>query len=169
LFGKPTTGGSIFGQAATTATPGGGVFGSSAVPGTPPTSLFGKPASTAGVTGGGFGSGVFGQPASVTPAVSSPGSLFGQVPGLAASAAPATGLFGKPAAPSQSVFGAAGSSSQGLFGAGAAGSGSVQNDALLYTPLAELTASEKQQFLAKMFTLGKIPMRPPPKELIIDQ
>ncbi|XP_013405761.1 nucleoporin-like protein 2 isoform X2 [Lingula anatina] len=34
-----------------------------------------------------------------------------------------------------------------------------------YTPLDQLTDEEKEQFTAAKFTLGKIPTRPPPKEL----
>ena len=36
----------------------------------------------------------------------------------------------------------------------------------LYTPMDQLTADEKEHFTADRFILGKIPMRPPPKELI---
>ncbi|CAG5135351.1 unnamed protein product [Candidula unifasciata] len=35
-----------------------------------------------------------------------------------------------------------------------------------YTPLADLTEQEKEAFSAKMFTLGKIPIRPPPREMV---
>ncbi|XP_077990116.1 uncharacterized protein LOC144444541 [Glandiceps talaboti] len=36
----------------------------------------------------------------------------------------------------------------------------------IYSNLADLTTVEKEQFESKTFTLGKIPIRPPPKELI---
>ncbi|XP_010711068.2 nucleoporin NUP42 [Meleagris gallopavo] len=36
----------------------------------------------------------------------------------------------------------------------------------LYTPRSELTAEELEQFEAKRFTLGKIPLKPPPIDLI---
>lgn len=36
----------------------------------------------------------------------------------------------------------------------------------LFTPKAELSAEELKQFEAKKFTLGKIPLKPPPLELI---
>ncbi|XP_052549699.1 nucleoporin NUP42 [Tympanuchus pallidicinctus] len=36
----------------------------------------------------------------------------------------------------------------------------------LYTPRSELTAEELEQFEAKRFTLGKIPLKPPPVDLI---
>lgn len=160
LFGKHEATGSVFGQAASTGNGnvfGTGVFGSAA-PGTsatnPPPGLFGKPAS-ADVLGGGqvLGS----SPSSALPPTSS--TVFGQP-----SESAATGLFGKPA-PTQSVFGGAMASGTGVFGAGVTGGGG-QSDASVYTPLADLTAEEKLQFEAKMFTLGKIPMRPPPFELI---
>lgn len=35
-----------------------------------------------------------------------------------------------------------------------------------YTPIDQLTADEKEQFVADRFILGKIPLKPPPKELI---
>ncbi|NWW96228.1 NUPL2 protein, partial [Rhynochetos jubatus] len=68
-------------------------------------------------------------------------------------------------------------SSSTLFGQSASASGhnvtpvpsAVTNNApsdKLYTPKSELTAEEIQQFEAKRFTLGKIPLRPPPLELI---
>uniref|UniRef100_A0A023G5T9 Nucleoporin NUP42 n=1 Tax=Amblyomma triste TaxID=251400 RepID=A0A023G5T9_AMBTT len=37
----------------------------------------------------------------------------------------------------------------------------------LYTPEEELTAEEKEQFLAKNFTLGKIPLQPPPRQYCV--
>jgi hypothetical protein len=36
----------------------------------------------------------------------------------------------------------------------------------MYTPLSELTKEEVDAFKAKSFVLGKIPTRPPPRELI---
>ncbi|XP_009954962.1 PREDICTED: nucleoporin-like protein 2, partial [Leptosomus discolor] len=36
----------------------------------------------------------------------------------------------------------------------------------LYTPMSKLTAEEVEQFKAKKFTLGKIPLNPPPVELL---
>ncbi|KFW12054.1 Nucleoporin-like 2, partial [Eurypyga helias] len=69
-------------------------------------------------------------------------------------------------------------SSSALFGQTASASGhnikpvpsAVTNNATsdkLYTPKSKLTAEELQQFEAKRFTLGKIPLRPPPLELLI--
>ena len=36
----------------------------------------------------------------------------------------------------------------------------------LYTPRSELTAEELRQFAAKRFTLGKIPLKPPPADML---
>ena len=36
----------------------------------------------------------------------------------------------------------------------------------MFTPLSDLTESEKAAFEAKAFQLGHIPLRPPPKELV---
>ncbi len=41
-----------------------------------------------------------------------------------------------------------------------------QHKSTLYTPIDQLTAEERQQFEAPKFTLGKIPMKPPPREFI---
>lgn len=107
-------------------------------------------------------------------------SVFGG-PTMASGSSPAVGLFGKSAA-SASVFG-----QQSVFGAGmvAPGEGSVFGDGSsvggsifgqppptvaeispsMYTPMESLTAAELEQYQAQKFTLGKIPTRPPPKEL----
>ncbi|NXX10693.1 NUPL2 protein, partial [Podargus strigoides] len=64
-----------------------------------------------------------------------------------------------------------------LFGQTASASGhhvtsvssAVTNNATsekLYTPKSELTAEELEQFEAKRYTLGKIPLKPPPLELV---
>ncbi|KFZ63034.1 Nucleoporin-like 2, partial [Podiceps cristatus] len=67
-------------------------------------------------------------------------------------------------------------SSSTLFGQPASASGhniasassAVTNNASekLFTPKSELTAEELKQFEAKKFTLGKIPLKPPPLELL---
>ena len=36
----------------------------------------------------------------------------------------------------------------------------------VYTPLDQLTAEDKAQYEAPKFTLGRVPVRPPPKELV---
>lgn len=45
-------------------------------------------------------------------------------------------------------------------------SAATSSDAQMYTPLSELTNEEREQFEAEKFTLGKIPLRPPPRELV---
>lgn len=55
----------------------------------------------------------------------------------------------------------------GLFGKPApSGGGGQSSNEKWYTPISELTAEEKEQFEAPSFTLGKIPTRPPPLELV---
>ncbi|XP_076437674.1 uncharacterized protein LOC143276900 [Babylonia areolata] len=159
-FGQSSTPGNVFGQNV------GSVFGQSSGGG----GLFGKPPASSAPAS------VFGQSTAASTVVPAPG-LFGAAPSsqssvfggssatggatATASIAPQPGLFG---AAGGSVFGGGGST----FGGGAAAAASaVPNDSgSLYTPLADLTESEKAQFEAKTFTAGMIPMRPPPRELI---
>lgn len=47
---------------------------------------------------------------------------------------------------------------------GAAFRDATKNDDYKYTPSAELDPADKEQYLAESFTLGKIPVRPPPVE-----
>lgn len=85
--------------------------------------------------------------------------------------APTAGLFGKSVSNTSSHEAAASS----LFGKKVSEESSsvgVGLDTMLppssvYTPLDELNEMEKSQFLADTFTLGKIPERPPPKELCV--
>ncbi|CAI9160213.1 unnamed protein product [Rangifer tarandus platyrhynchus] len=44
--------------------------------------------------------------------------------------------------------------------------GSATTDNALFTPKDQLTAEELEQFQSKKFTLGKIPLKPPPVELL---
>ncbi|XP_071071222.1 nucleoporin NUP42 isoform X2 [Dasypus novemcinctus] len=44
--------------------------------------------------------------------------------------------------------------------------GSTTTDNVLFTPKDQLTAEELEQFQSKKFSLGKIPLKPPPLELI---
>ncbi|XP_010966918.2 nucleoporin NUP42 isoform X1 [Camelus bactrianus] len=44
--------------------------------------------------------------------------------------------------------------------------GSTTTDTVLFTPKDQLTAEELEQFQSKKFTLGKIPLKPPPVELL---
>lgn len=121
----------------------------------PPTGLFGKPIaqSTPLIPPGG---GPFNTQAT-QPATSQPTGtgLFGKGP------APPTGLFGKPATgtPAPSLFGGASQLPQ------ASATQQSQRDGV-YTPLDQLTEEEKNQFTAGAFDLGRIPIRPPPREMV---
>ncbi|GFO02056.1 nucleoporin-like 2 [Plakobranchus ocellatus] len=81
------------------------------------------------------------------------GNISSQV--LAGGNSGGSGLFGK-GSPAQS-------NSSGPVQAGEAAAVEVSS---IYTPLSDLTEAEKAAFKAKAFQLGKIPIRPPPKELI---
>ncbi|KAI5086171.1 nucleoporin-like protein 2, partial [Silurus meridionalis] len=58
----------------------------------------------------------------------------------------------------------------GGFGSGASVSGNVEEKKsgpdIVYTPREELTEDELREFTAKRFTLGQIPLRPPPADLL---
>ncbi|GFR89844.1 nucleoporin-like protein 2 [Elysia marginata] len=156
------------GSGAVTSQPAPNLFGGSAG-GTPQTSLLG-PVPT-GQPPSLFGKGIN--------SLSGAGSSQGQ--GMPQGA---PNLFGKPSPGFSSVFSnqgqtAGSGSGSGLFGKGPSVQGHNSNGAAmggnetatvesptLYTPLADLTASEKAAFEAKAFELGKIPIRPPPKELL---
>ena len=73
------------------------------------------------------------------------------------SAAPGGGIFGGPPAS------AASGGTVGLFGKVV----KPQVDPSRYTPLDQLTPEELAEFTADHFTLGKIPERPPPRELCV--
>ena len=112
-------------------------------------------------------------------------SGFGTQPSIGSTQATANqSPFGTPqqTTTGQSPFGAQSTAGQSPFGAQPAAtsttssssssgnSSTAQSDSiypklLLHTPIDQLTDSEKEQFHASKFTLGKIPVRPPPKEL----
>ncbi len=133
-------GGSVFGGTGQSVFGGQSVgqsaFGTQASPGQ---SAFGTQAST--------GQSVFGTQSGSTPSQSGFGtqSTFGPRPNQAASSQATT------ATPASQTAGATATSSGPKTS--------------LYTPMEELTPAEKEQFMADKFTLGKIPTRPPPKEL----
>ncbi|XP_055076162.2 nucleoporin NUP42 isoform X1 [Misgurnus anguillicaudatus] len=67
-------------------------------------------------------------------------------------------------------FGSSAASSGGsLFGAAAAGDTGSSGDAgdKLFTARSDLTAEELKEFTAKRFTLGQIPLKPPPVDLLM--
>ncbi|KFO26073.1 nucleoporin NUP42 [Fukomys damarensis] len=96
------------------------------------------------------------------------------------------GPFGSPAAPafgsgsSVAGFGSSGSHSltaiskpsNDVFGGGSTSTSLpvssvlITTDNVLFTPKDQLTAEELEQFQSKKFTLGKIPLKPPPMELL---
>ncbi|NXI88083.1 NUPL2 protein, partial [Rhipidura dahli] len=130
-------------------------FGSPAPPSAASFSF--KTAATAGGFGtsgfSGFGSASAGNSASTT-------------------ALPAFGAFSAAAATSASpssaaVFGhRASTSGHPGTSASAAATNSSPASEKLFTPKSELSAEEWQQFEAKEFTIGKIPLKPPPLELL---
>ena len=79
---------------------------------------------------------------------------------------PATNLFGSFTSQSQN--------STGFFSSGGLTNGatssdfasSVNSDSQKYTPIDQLTPEELEAFQAPTFTLGHIPTKPPPKELV---
>ncbi|XP_041347162.1 nuclear pore complex protein Nup98-Nup96-like, partial [Gigantopelta aegis] len=174
IFGGGSGGFSISDSADTTTTAA-GLFGSPT-----PTSTFGAGASPLssfggsatktnlfGAGAGAFGGGTFGGSPQASPGPSAAGQ------GIGSPASPPSGLFGRP------VTTATGASTQGqttpqiggrsLFGAAAATPQQQEGSrSTVYTPLDQLTEEEKAQFRAPAFTLGKVPMRPPPREYIMD-
>ncbi|XP_008684606.1 nucleoporin NUP42 isoform X1 [Ursus maritimus] len=144
---------------------------SSAITTSAPTFAFGKPAVTSAAS---F--------SFKTPAASGFGS-----PGFSGfPASMAAGSFGAPGAPafgsgsSVAGFGSLGSHSHTAFSKSSGNTfgnssistslpvsnGSTTTDNDLFTPKDQLTGEELEQFQSKKFTLGKIPLKPPPTELL---
>ncbi|XP_058655935.1 nucleoporin NUP42-like [Ammospiza caudacuta] len=143
-----------FGTASSPSTAQSVGFGSLAAPSAASFSF--KAAATAGAFGtsgfSGFGS------ASAGSSASSPAAAFG--------------AFGATVAPSGSpssgaLFGQGGSATaHPVTSASAAATNASPASDKLFTPKSELSAEEWQQFEAKEFTIGKIPLKPPPVELL---
>ncbi|POI20392.1 hypothetical protein CIB84_015860, partial [Bambusicola thoracicus] len=114
---------------------------------------------TSGTTGGCGTSGLsgFGSSAAANSSSTAP---------LPVSAAPsaATGTS-QSGASSASAAQTAGASGHNVTSAPSAVPSGIASDKL-YTPRSELTAEELEQFEAKRFTLGKIPLKPPPIDLL---
>ncbi|XP_020848946.1 nucleoporin NUP42 [Phascolarctos cinereus] len=106
------------------------------------TGFSGFPASSPSGTAGASGS----------PAIGPSGS------GSSSSSGSGAMLFGLAA----SGFGQSGTSSS-LPSSGGSNTASAEH---LFTPKNELTAEELKQFVAKKFTLGKVPLKPPPEGLL---
>ncbi|TRZ18434.1 hypothetical protein HGM15179_008675 [Zosterops borbonicus] len=144
-------------------------FGTMSSPSAPQSIGFGSPAAPSAAsfsfktaaTAGGFGTSGFsgfGSAAAVNSASTTPLPAFGAFSATTASSgSPLSGaLFGQ----SVSASGHAGTS------ASAAATNSSLASEKLFTPKSELSAEEWQQFEAKEFTIGKIPLKPPPLELL---
>ncbi|XP_030819492.1 uncharacterized protein LOC115912205 [Camarhynchus parvulus] len=143
-------------------------FGTASSPSTPQSVGFGSPAAAsaasfsfkAAATAGAFGTSGF--------------SGFGSASAgsSANTTAAAFGAFGATVAPSGSpssgaLFGQSGSASaHPVTSVSAAATNSSPASDKLFTPKSELSAEEWQQFEAKEFTIGKIPLKPPPLELL---
>uniref|UniRef100_A0A674G930 Uncharacterized protein n=1 Tax=Taeniopygia guttata TaxID=59729 RepID=A0A674G930_TAEGU len=143
-------------------------FGTTSSPSAPQSVGFGRPAAPsaasfsfkAAATAGGFGTSGFlgfgsasaGNSASTTPAAF---GAFGAT--ITASALPSSSaLSGQ----------GAGASGHPVTSASAAATNSSPASEKLFTPKSELSAEEWQQFEAKEFTIGKIPLKPPPLGLL---
>ncbi|KAM9496651.1 nucleoporin NUP42 isoform 3-T3 [Clarias gariepinus] len=137
--------------------------------------------STSGPRVGGFGSSAPGGAAGFSFSASSPG--FGSsapqpAPSQFGLSAPSASSFSfsDPAASKSSASGfnfssaSTAASGAGGFGSGASTSKSAEDKNSgpdgLYTSQSELTPDELREFTAKRFTLGQIPLRPPPAELL---
>lgn len=150
LFGKPTptaAASGVFGGGVAASQQSGGLFGKP--PATTQTSTFGGAQPIFGGSAGAFGG--------------STSSAFGTAP-------PGGALQNSSGAVTQNLFGAA---PQGAFGSAQTSFGGASQTtqpssvaSSLYTPLEKLTAEERAQFEAATFSLGKIPTRPPPRELV---
>ncbi|KAK3595329.1 hypothetical protein CHS0354_004484 [Potamilus streckersoni] len=124
-----------------------------------------------------------------TPTTLSTSGLFGKGPSTGAtsfsSQEPKTGLFGSGNTGFGSPFGSQQTQNSTVFGGSLFGSpflsqgqasgntsgfeiqgaqGGVQESSL-YTPMDQLTEDEKEQYVSPTFSLGRIPTRPPPREL----
>ncbi|KAM9496652.1 nucleoporin NUP42 isoform 4-T4 [Clarias gariepinus] len=183
-FGASTTG---FGSSSASTTSGFGSssasgFGSSSASGFGSSSASGfGSSSTSGPRVGGFGSSAPGGAAGFSFSASSPG--FGSsapqpAPSQFGLSAPSASSFSfsDPAASKSSASGfnfssaSTAASGAGGFGSGASTSKSAEDKNSgpdgLYTSQSELTPDELREFTAKRFTLGQIPLRPPPAELL---
>ncbi|XP_067859630.1 nucleoporin NUP42-like [Heptranchias perlo] len=164
-FGAPTSTSAsvsaVFGSSATSSTPGTSVFGSSAPFGSNPTasSSFGSSASTCAPTASAFGStvkattNVFGGNVTTTT-----NAFGGNV------TTPTNAFGGNVTTPTNALGGTAVSVSQPQNTP--ASNNSVSGCDKLYTPRTELSPDDLREFEAKKFTLGRIPLKPPPIELL---
>ncbi|XP_004702774.1 nucleoporin NUP42 isoform X2 [Echinops telfairi] len=104
---------------------------------------------------------VFSSSLAAGPAGTPAASGFGSGSSLAGFGGPGSrsnAAFSKPAS---SVFG-----NSNIVESLPASAGGFTADKLLFTPKDQLTAEELEQFQSRKFTLGKIPLKPPPVELL---
>ncbi|NXN84991.1 NUPL2 protein, partial [Bombycilla garrulus] len=141
---------------------------------------FGTPSSPGAPQPIGFGSAATPSAASFSFKTAAPAAAFGTsgFSGFGSASAgssaplPAFGAFSAPAATSGSpasaaLFGQSASAfGHAVTSASAAATSSSPESERLFTPKSKLTAEEWQQFEAKEFTIGKIPLKPPPVELL---
>ncbi|XP_037983297.1 nucleoporin NUP42-like isoform X1 [Motacilla alba alba] len=143
-------------------------FGTASSPSTPQSLGFGSPATPsaasfsfkAAAPAGGFGTSGFsgfGSASAVNSASTTPAAFGAFGATVAPSGSPSSGaLFGQRAS----------ASGHPVTSASAAATNSSPASEKLFTPKSELSAEEWQQFEAKEFTIGKIPLKPPPLELL---
>uniref|UniRef100_H3AVB8 Nucleoporin NUP42 n=1 Tax=Latimeria chalumnae TaxID=7897 RepID=H3AVB8_LATCH len=125
-------------------------FGATSASGFESASLFGKTSASSG-----FGS------SSSAPAQS---SLFGGSSSAAAASVSTPSLFGNSTGPSASVFGS--NETSAVSGSAVTTSSSGSKADKMFTLRAELSVEELKEFEAKRFTLGRVPLKPPPIELL---
>ncbi|XP_051008101.1 nucleoporin NUP42 isoform X2 [Acomys russatus] len=109
----------------------------------------------------------FGSPGFSGFPASSAASPFGPAVGPAFGSGSSVPGFSNPSPHSQAVFA---KPSNDLFGGSTAAAslpGSSTADNVLFTPRDQLTKEELEQFQSQRFTLGKIPLKPPPLELLV--
>ncbi|XP_053854080.1 nucleoporin NUP42-like [Vidua macroura] len=138
-------------------------FGTTSSPSAPQSVGLGSPAAPsaasfsfkAAATAGGFGTSGFsgfGSASAANSASTTPAAFGAFSATVATSASPSSGaLFGQSAS---------------VTSASAAATNSSPASEKLFTPKSELSAEEWQEFEAKEFTIGKIPIKPPPLELL---
>ncbi|NXM73601.1 NUPL2 protein, partial [Serilophus lunatus] len=129
-------------------------FGSPAAPSAASFS-FKAAAATGGFGTSGFSG--FGSAAAVNSVGTTPLSSFGAFNAAAATSASPS---------SAALFGQAASASGTLPTSASSAVTNTTASEKLFTPKSELSAEEWQQFEAKEFTIGKIPLKPPPLELL---
>ncbi|NXM40318.1 NUPL2 protein, partial [Gymnorhina tibicen] len=166
---SPTSSGSSPAAGSSSAAGNPPAFGAASSPSAPQSLGFGSPAAPSAAsfsfktaaTAGGFGTSGFsgfGSASAANSASTTPLPAFGAFSAAAApSASPSgTALFGQSTS----------ASGHPVTSASAAATNSSPACEKLFTPKSELSAEEWQQFEAKEFTIGKIPLKPPPLELL---